>query len=171
MFPLRSFPRALLALVSFLLALTVLPSSASAGDAQSLRPFVAGSLAQIRAERRGHPFILALWSVTCTHCPTELKALAALRRTHPQLDIVVVSTDGPDDATAASELAARFGLAGVPQWIFADAMPERLRFEIDPRWYGELPRTLFHDSRHAVTAVSGLVPPAQLARWVAENAR
>ena len=38
-----------------------------------------------------------------------------------------------------------YGLGKVEQWVFADPMPERLRFEIDRRWYGELPRTHFYD--------------------------
>jgi hypothetical protein len=32
-----------------------------------VRPFVSGSLEQIQSERAGKPFILALWSASCTH--------------------------------------------------------------------------------------------------------
>ncbi len=139
--------------------------------ADGVRPFVAGSLAKIAAERQGRPFILALWSVSCTHCPTELKALGRLKKAHPDLDVVLVATDDADEAAQTRELAERFGLGRVPQWIFADPIPERLRFEIDRRWYGELPRTLFFDREHKVEAVSGLVPEERLQRWVQANVR
>ncbi|MFN3397186.1 MAG: hypothetical protein ACK4ZS_01480, partial [Sulfurimicrobium sp.] len=64
-----------------------------------------------------------------------------------------------------------FGLGNTGQWIFADDMPERLRFEIDPRWHGELPRTHFYDRAHRVEVVSGVVPPPRLAAWVKANVR
>lgn len=152
---------------------SVLLLAASAGTAfasEGVRPFVAGSYAQILAERQGRPFIVALWSAECTHCPAELKTLARLKRSHPTLDIVLVATDDIADAARTRALAEQFGHARAPQWIFAD-LPERLRFEIDRRWYGELPRTLFFDREHKVEAVSGLVPEERLQRWVQTNVR
>lgn len=132
----------------------------------AVRPFVTGSLARIAVERQGRPFILALWSLGCTHCPSELRTLAALKRRHPQLDVVLVSTDAPEDAARVAELAASFGLGSVEQWVFADPSPERLRYEIDRRWYGELPRTQFYDRQHKVEGVSGVVPAARFEQWL-----
>lgn len=151
--------------------LVCLLAAVAAGAAETVRPFVAGSLAEIAAERQGRPFIVALWSVACTHCPQELKTLARLRQAHPGLDVVLVATDDAGEAPRTQELAQRYGLGDAPQWIFADDLPERLRFEIDRRWYGELPRTLFYDRQHRVESVSGLVPEARLARWLRENLR
>lgn len=137
---------------------------ASAADA--VRPFVAGSLAQIVAERQGKPFVLAFWSVSCTHCPAELKALGELRKSYPKLDIVLVAADTPDEALHTAQLAAKYGLGKVEQWVFTDEMEERLRFEIDRRWHGELPRTHFYDREHRIETVSGVVPKQQLLAWV-----
>ena len=75
--------------------------------------------------------MLALWSVGCTHCPEELKATGRLKAAHPGLDVVLVAADSVDDAPQAEKMAWGYGLGAVPQWIFADPMPERLRFEID----------------------------------------
>lgn len=159
-------PRALFLVLSGLLL-----SAVSCAAEEPVRPFVAGSLQKIAGERQGKPFILALWSVTCTHCPEELKTLGRLKQANPGLDVVLVSTDDPEDTPRVRELARRFGLAAAPQWVFAEAAPERLRFEIDRAWYGELPRTMFFDRKHQVEAVSGLVPPERLARWVREAGR
>lgn len=149
----------------------MLALSLSASAADAVRPFVAGSLASIAAERQGRPFILAFWSVGCTHCPAELKTLGKLKQANPQLEVVLVAADTPEDAPQTAELASRYGLGKAEQWVFSDAMPERLRFEIDPRWRGELPRTHFFDREHRVDAVSGVVAEAQLADWVKRNRR
>ena len=134
-----------------------------------VRPFVAGSLAQIQSVRHGKPFVLAFWSIGCTYCPSELKTLGGLKRRHPRLDIVLVATDSLETADQTAQLARSYGLGKVEQWAFADPMPERLRFEIDRRWYGELPRTHLYDRSHKVEAVSGIVPEERLQRWIREN--
>ncbi|HEX6735346.1 MAG TPA: hypothetical protein VF096_11095 [Azonexus sp.] len=136
-----------------------------------VRPFVVGSLAQIEQERPGRPFILSLWSASCTHCPAELKALGDLLRRQPRLEVVIVATDTPDEAAELQRLAAGYGLAGRAQWVFADAQPERLRYEIDRRWYGELPRTYFYDRQHRRLGRSGVVPAGELERWVDEHVK
>jgi thiol-disulfide isomerase/thioredoxin len=139
--------------------------------ADAVRPFVVGSLAKIVAERQGKPFVLAFWSVSCTHCPSELKALGEVRRRNPKLDIVLVAADTPDEAPLTARLAGKYGLGKTAQWVFADEMQERLRFEIDQRWHGELPRTYFYDREHRIEIVSGLVPKQQLLAWVKANSR
>lgn len=146
-------------------------AASSACSGESLRTFVPGSLAKIAAERQDRPFVVALWSVSCTHCPAELKALSEFRKKQPKLDIVLISADSPDDAAQALQLARKSGLERSEQWIFSDDMPERLRFEIDPNWHGELPRTLLYDRRHHLTAVSGVISPARLSAWIRQNLR
>ncbi|HJX16783.1 MAG TPA: TlpA disulfide reductase family protein [Acidiferrobacterales bacterium] len=137
----------------------------AAAQAAELKPFVAGSMQQIRAAHAGRPFVLALWSLTCSHCQEELAQLGALQRRHPQLNVVLISTDTAEDAEALTATLARHGLARAEAWVYADAFAERLRFEIDPRWGGELPRTYLFDRAHAVTARSGALAPAELERW------
>lgn len=153
-------------LLAFLAAAAPLVSAADV-----VRPFVTGSLAKIVAERQGQPFVLAFWSVTCAHCPTELKALGEIRKRNPKLDIVLVAADTPDEMPLTAQLANKYGLGKVEQWVFADEMEERLRFEIDRRWHGELPRTHFYDREHRIEVVSGVVPKQQLLAWVKANVR
>lgn len=140
-------------------------------QATEFRFFEPGSIERIRAERQGRPFILGLWSLSCPHCPRELKELGKLKKAHPDVDIVLVSTDTPDDAESMGAMVRRHGLSGAEQWVFADPQPQRLRFEIDRRWWGELPRTYFFSADHGVEAVSGVVPAQRLKRWAEENRR
>jgi len=153
----------------FLAVLLCFAGVATAGD--SVRPFVAGSLAKIVADRQGRPFVLAFWSVSCVHCPKELKALGEIRKDNPKLDVVLVAADTPEEAPLGAELAASYGLGKVEQWVFADEMEERLRFEIDHAWHGELPRTQFYDRAHRMESVAGIVPRQRLLAWVKANVR
>lgn len=151
------------------LALVLCLLGALPAQAEALRPFVAGSAQALRAARADRPFVLALWSLTCSHCQEELALLGRLRVQYPALDVVLVSTDAPEDAAALGATLARHGLARTEAWVFADPFTEILRQEIDPRWSGELPRTYLHNRDRSVRAVSGRLPAAKLERWIAEQ--
>lgn len=139
---------------------------ATAGE---LHPFTAGSLATIKAQFAGRPFMLTLWSLTCHHCAKELRTLGKLARTGRQLPLVIVSTDSPDDAADIHAALERFGLGHLDTWVFADAVPERLRRSIDPAWRGELPRSYLFDATHRREAHSGMLDEARLRSWLREH--
>jgi thiol-disulfide isomerase/thioredoxin len=143
--------------------------AAAASSAGELRPFTADSLASIRKQHAGRPFILTLWSLTCHHCAKELQALGRLVRAEPELPLAIVSTDSPAEAQAIGAALQRFGLARIDTWVFADAVPERLRYAIDPAWRGELPRTYLFDAAHRRTAHSGLLDESRLKEWLARQ--
>ena len=151
----------------FLVAMLTFMSAASA--AESVRPFTLGSLAQVLDARTGKPFILVFWSLDCQYCPTELKMLGELKRSHPALDIVLIATDSVSDIPQLISRAESYGVNKVEQWVFAEDMPERLRFEIDRRWYGEVPRTYFYDQKHQREARTGLVNKKFFEDWLARN--
>ena len=146
--------------LALLLALT-LPAAA-----QELKPFVAGSIKEITTARQGKPFILGLWSLTCTHCREEFALLSGLVKKHPNLDLVLVATDTPEESDAIGATLRQSGLGGAEAWVFADPFAERLRFEIDPKWHGELPRTYLYDPSHKAQAFSGKPDALQVERWV-----
>lgn len=134
-----------------------------------VRPFTSGSLDAIRAAHADRAFILAFWSIDCAHCPKELRTLGALKKKFPELEIVLVATDNETPGATLADFAARQGLGEVEQWMFADAQPERLRYEIDRHWWGELPRTYFFDGGPDAEGVSGIVPRKRLERWIAAH--
>ena len=138
--------------------------------AESIRPFTSGSLKQVLASRANKPFILVLWSLDCQYCPTELKMLSELEKSHPGLDVVLIATDTVDDMPQLADRAGNYGTAKFEQWVFAEDMPERLRQEIDGRWYGEVPRTYFYDQKHQRTVRMGLINKSLVEEWLARNA-
>lgn len=154
-----------------LLALLLCCAALSATSAQpaEVKAFVRGSVQEIAGARQGKPFILAFWSLTCTHCREELGLLGGLLKQHPALAVVVVSTDTPEDAPAIAATLAEYRLERAEAWVFADSFSERLRADVDKKWRGELPRTYLYDRAHQASAISGKLDPQQIARWLRDH--
>ena len=138
----------------------------SAQAAPDIKPFVRGSMAEIAAAHQGKPYLLAFWSLTCTHCREELGQLGGLLKQHPGLPVVLVSTDTPEEGAEIAATLAEYQLGGAESWVFADSFTERLRAAVDKKWRGELPRTYLYDSAHRVEAYSGKLRPDALAAWL-----
>ena len=156
-----------IALLSLLLLLTL---TGFAHDSQ-LRPFRSGSFQELVAARAGRPFLLILWSITCAPCRQEFAMLRELRKSHPELPLVLVATDDIADQAKAAELLSKYGMEHEESWIFDDGNPQKLRYEIDPSWYGEMPRSYFYDASQKRTAVSGTLERAKVEAWLAQERR
>ena len=131
-----------------------------------LRSFVPGSAATLAEQWRNDRFLLVLWSVDCAPCLKEFEQFQALRRQGRDLPLVLVATDGLAERERVSEVLARFGLQDVENWVFADENAARLRFEIDPAWYGEMPRSYFYGANGQRKAVSGGLSAPQITAWL-----
>lgn len=132
----------------------------------AIQPFVADSMQAIRSAQRGRPFVLVLWSVSCVPCREELPHWADWQRRYPDLAIVLVATDPPADTPLVRRALARQADAPAASWAFADDYVERLRWSIDPAWYGEVPRTYLFDATHRATGRSGRLDAAAVERWL-----
>lgn len=151
-------------------AAAFLLAASSLAFAGELRPFDAKSLAAIRQAQAGRSFVLAFWSISCAPCKEELPALAALQRKYPGVPIILVAADPPSVKPAVIRYLADQQLGKMETWIFADEFAERVRFAVDRKWQGELPRTYFFDAEHQSTAHSGVPDPAWLESWLAKAA-
>lgn len=148
---------------SLLLASALFCSASFAGE--GLQPFTAETLQQVEAQYEGQPFLLVLWSVHCAPCFAELEMLGDMLAQDPQLPLVLVATDAPDMREHVEDVLADYALDAVTTWHFADAIPEKLRYAIDPQWFGELPRSYYYDAAHARSGHSGTLQRAQLEQW------
>jgi hypothetical protein len=70
------------------------------------------------------------------------------------------------EAEDASAMLAKTGLAAAENWIFNDPFMERLRFEIDPRWQGEIPRTMLIAQDGKTTIIEGVADMAKVRMWL-----
>ncbi len=152
-----------------LLTMLALLFFAAASHAAELKPLEQGGFEKIKAERQGKPFILTLWGIHCPYCMEGLRHLSALKKNLPKTDLVVISTDTLEVKKSIASMLADAGLDQHDSWVFGEAAPERLRYEIDRKWRGELPRTYLFDADHRVRAVSGTLAKRDLDDWAVRN--
>jgi hypothetical protein len=133
---------------------------AMAAPATSIAPLDAARVPALLDAARG-PRVIALWSLECTYCEENLRALLQLHAAHPAIDLVLVSTDPIARGNEIGKRLAALGASALPSYAYDDAMPQRLGLLLDPGWGGELPRTLvLAGSRRR--AWSGALHPADL---------
>jgi thiol-disulfide isomerase/thioredoxin len=135
-------------------------------------PFERGSWAKLRAAHAGQPTIIHFWGLTCGPCLVELPNWGKLVTERPDLKLVLVAADplpqSPDQVAATLD---RSGLGKAESWSFANRFYERLRYEIDNAWAGELPRTMMIARDGSVTVLPGVADLAKVRGWLDEQAR
>jgi thiol-disulfide isomerase/thioredoxin len=141
--------------------------SGSAAIAADLHPFVRGSWKTLRQAHAGKPIVVHFWGLTCGPCLAELPNWTAALKKRADLKLILVDAspfgDEPGEVTAALKKA---GLDSQENWLFADSFEERLRFEIDPRWRGEMPYTLLIGRDGKVTGMTGIMDFKKLDAWL-----
>jgi thiol-disulfide isomerase/thioredoxin len=153
---------ALLAVMSVLI--TAGSVLAAEGD---LRPFKRGSWQQIRRAHEGQPIVVHFWGLTCGPCRVEMPKWGRLLQERPDLKLIAIDADlVPNAAELVKDELAKTGLSGAENWIFADDFVERLRFEINPQWRGEIPITLLISSEGKTTKIEGAADPGEVRGWL-----
>jgi thiol-disulfide isomerase/thioredoxin len=158
----------------FLLAALALALFPGLGNADGmLQPFEPSSLQRIMEQHKGKPFVLFIWSLDCVYCQASLDHLAQAKRDNKALTIVTLSTDGANDPQAAELMQKRLnGLQLASNaWAFGSASPERLKYALDPKWYGEKPRSYWFNAQGERVAYSGVLNPATIERLYMQVAR
>lgn len=146
-------------ILSFLLFVSAMMNVAQAANID-LKPFVPGSYQQILQANTNKPFMMVVWSITCSSCLKDMALLDKLHKSKPDLKVVMLATDGKEAAGQVQAILQKSGLVSVENWIYADDNTPKLQYEIDPTWYGELPRTYFFDKAHQREGVSGVLTEA-----------
>ncbi len=128
--------------------LVALPSWAA-----SPKPFLTDSYQGIMTANQQQPLLVVLWSLDCPPCRAEMPELAEFSASHPGIGLVLISVDGVEAAAETAAVLAENDLESASNWIFADPYIEKLRFQIDPSWQGELPRSYLYvpgEQRHRI---------------------
>jgi len=139
-----------------------LTKNSLAVNTEDLRPFVSGSYQQIQKKHQNSEFLVVLWSLDCPPCMTELKHLGELHQQYPEFKLVLIATDNRDRNDELQRALTLYGLASVESWGFADNYIEKLRFEIDNSWYGDLPRSYFFAPQQRVIRLRGALAKEKL---------
>lgn len=145
------------------LRVVAVDGQASSADLQVFGP---GSMRDIERAHAGSPFVTAVWATDCPPCRRELALLGTFSASHPDVPIVLIATDPPDNAGTVEAILASFELPGAEFWQFGDAGAERLRYAIDPGWRGEMPRSYLYSHDGNRVGLSGPVSEDLLDRWL-----
>lgn len=133
--------------------------------ATPLKTFTSGSYQAILKQQQGMPFILVLWSLDCPPCHEELGMLVRLNR-QQSMELVLVSIDGVEAGPDIKQILQELGMNASQSWVFAEASSLRLQYEIDPGWYGVVPRSYLFDTSHQRRTVTGILKPETVQQWL-----
>ena len=130
-------------------------------------PFERGSWARLRAAHAGQATVIHLWGLTCGPCLVELPHWGKLLAERRDLKLVLVAADPvPQSTEQVATTLDRAGLGKAESWTFTDRFYERLRYEIDMAWAGELPRTLLIAADGGVTVLPGVADLTKVRAWL-----
>ena len=153
-------------IIQFLILFALL--SENIACAETLKPFGMASRASIEQAHKGQAIILSFWSIDCAYCLDELSDLAKVVAKHPKIQWVLVNVDGLNSSQEIIKVLKKILTENAELWQFAEPDEERLRFNVNKSWYGELPRTYFYDTQHQVKVFSGSPDAAWLKAWAAK---
>lgn len=124
-------------------------------ESQKAIPFISGSYPKILDNHADQAFVLVVWSITCSSCIKEMEMLKEIHQEQPDLKLVMLSIDDISELAEVNQLLSEKGITDLESWVFADSNSQSLRYEIDPEWYGEIPRIYFFDAQHQRQGFSG----------------
>ncbi|HET7885101.1 MAG TPA: TlpA disulfide reductase family protein [Bradyrhizobium sp.] len=149
-------------------AMLVLASTAvsPASEPAKLKSFDRGSWQQLLHAHAGRPTLVHFWGVTCGPCKVELPELGAFMKQNPAVDVVTIDADlVPNSDAAAFSMLQGAGLASAENWMFSDGFAERIRYEIDPAWQGDIPRTILISRKGETAIIEGSAELEVLQKW------
>lgn len=150
----------------FLLAASIAQASSSdtstISSSVSLQSFDIGSFEQIVVDKNKQDHLVILWSFDCPPCITELEKISELHQQFPDYQLTLINTDAVDEQVRVKKILQQFNLAELDNWGFANSDEEKLRYDIDPRWYGDLPRSYFFPLQGKIKRLRGALTSAEL---------
>lgn len=139
------------------LCLSLFITVAAHAETPELHAFVPGSYQQLASQNAKHPWVLIVWSITCPSCIKDMTLISELHKKYPELKLILLAADDLSATQQVQAILTKYGLNQLENWVYADDNTQKLSYEIDPNWYGELPRTYFYTRTQQRTGVSGVI--------------
>lgn len=139
-------------LVFVLMFLTDIVGAATA----PLKPYQSGDWSSLIKTRNGAPMAIHFWGVTCPACVKEMPQWGAFVKRNPNAKIIFIQVDDVSPEMM-QKMLKKAGLEKANNYYIASSFDERLRYEIDPQWYGETPTTIFIDKNGKASRITGLI--------------
>ena len=141
-------------LFSLFLIVTLMPLVFA--DGNSLKPYQTGDWASLVKVGNGDPMAIHFWGVTCPACVKEMPQWGKFLQAHPNAKIIFIQVDDVS-SDSIKRMLGKAGLENANNYYLASPFDERMRYEIDPKWHGETPTTIFVDKNGKVSRKTGLI--------------
>ena len=130
-------------------------------DPIRMKPYQAGEWSNLVKSANGSPLVIHFWGVTCPACVKEMPQWGAFLKRNPKAKVIFIQVDDvtPD---MMQKMLSKAGLETANNYYVAAPFDERLRYEIDPKWHGETPTTIFIDQSGKTSRKTGLINFQQL---------
>jgi len=139
-------------LVCVLMFVTGIAGAATA----TIKPYQSGDWSRLIKTGNGAPMTIHFWGVTCPACVKEMPQWGAFVKRNPDAKIIFIQVDDVSPEMM-QKMLNKVGLEKANNYYIASSFDERLRYEIDPKWYGETPTTIVIDKNGKATRKTGLV--------------
>ncbi len=163
------FVHSIIKQIMTLLIMNLLFINPVAASETDIKPFVKGSFKQIQQKHNNKAYIISFWSESCAYCMKELAMFGKLLQNYPDVELVSITTDPFLNAQTVEQILSSKNLQKIEKWVFADDYVERLYYDIEPGWRGELPLTYFFDRHNKKRKHMRVIQQNELISWLAEQ--
>ncbi|MFZ4379744.1 MAG: TlpA family protein disulfide reductase [Polynucleobacter sp.] len=134
----------------------VLAIPVAKADPIRMKPYQTGEWSSLVKAANGAPLVIHFWGVTCPACVKEMPKWGAFLKRNPNAKVIFIQVDDvtPD---MMQKMLSKAGLETANNYYVAAPFDERLRYEIDPKWHGETPTTIFVDKNGKTSRKTGLI--------------
>lgn len=133
--------------------------------ALDISPYNPGDWQSLVISRKQQPMVVHFWGFSCAPCLEELPRWAKFVGQHPALHTVFIEVDQTPEAIVIQALTE----AQLTQALHRSStayFDEYMRYEIDPKWMGELPLTLLISTSGEVKRLRGTVDFTVIEQWL-----
>ncbi len=135
-------------------------------SAHLVKVFDSNAMKTIKGQYANQAFVLVVWSIDCLPCRDEFALFKNIKKQYPRLNLSIVAIENQKESPELINILKEYDLLKEDNWSFAENHSARLKHQVDPNWYGELPRTYFYNSRHTRLAVSGKLKGKDVIAWI-----
>ena len=122
---------------------------------------------QVKQEKLAQKWLVLLWSVDCPPCMKELALVQKLQQKQKNLAVVMINTDTEESSEQErDDIIKHFNLVNLKSFHFTQGQEAQQRYQVDPQWFGELPRSYFIDEQGKFHGKSGLIAEELLTQWL-----
>jgi thiol-disulfide isomerase/thioredoxin len=135
----------------------------------SLQAFSHEAFKILKKEKLDERWLIVLWSLDCPACFKELKLIQTLQDSNKdkRLNVVFINVDDSDEVELErNQVISFYKMNNFDNFYFTDAMADKSRYQIDPSWFGELPRSYFVNENGKLQGKSGLLDEALIRQWL-----